>query len=167
MKKLALVLAGAALLALPSLASAQTGVINATATIQTVLTFGTSQALDFGAITPGTAASASGWIQLNRNVGVIFTLPDAATTGRMTGPGGAFLTPAFTSCGVGATNSAITSTFSSCTPATAATSVLTLTAPSAGTTTEYVIFNATLAASQTNIAPGTYNGQIRITAAAN
>lgn len=166
MKKLALALAGAALIAAaPSAASAQvTGTINATATISTVLNFGTPSDLDFGAVVPGTAATASGYIPLNRNVGVIFTLPDNVTTGRLTGPGGN-LTPAYT-CGVGATNSTIPSAFSSCTPATATTGVLTLAAPT-GTTTEYVIFNGSLTAAQTNIAPGVYSGVIRITATAN
>ena len=37
------------------------------------------------------------------------------------------------------------------------------TAP-AGTTTEFVIFNGSLAAGQTNIIPGTYSGTIRVTA---
>jgi hypothetical protein len=166
MKKLALVAAAVAALALPSLATAQTGTINATATVQTVLNFGTSQAVDFGAVVPGTAATASGWIELNRNVGVIFTMPDAAATGRLTRSGGTeTLQPAYT-CGIGTTNAAITSAFSSCTPAAATTGVLTLTAPAA-TTTEYVIFNGSLTAAQTNTIPGTYNGVIRITAASN
>lgn len=166
MKKLAFAaLAVAALALAPEAASAQvTGTINATATIQTVLNFGTSQALDFGAIVPGTAATASGWIELNRNVGVVFTLPDAATTGQLTGPGGT-ITPAYT-CGIGTTSAAITSAFSSCTPATGTTGVLTLTAPAA-TATEYVIFNGALNAAQTNTAPGVYSGVIRITATAN
>ncbi|HEX8829612.1 MAG TPA: hypothetical protein VF705_00510 [Longimicrobium sp.] len=166
MKKLALAAAAVAALALPSLATAQTGTINATATVQTVLNFGTSQAVDFGAITPGTAATASGWIQLNRNVGVIFTLPDNTGTGRLTRSGGSeTLQPAYT-CGIGTTNAAITSAFSSCAPATGTTGVLTLTAPAA-TTTEYVIFNGSLTAAQTNTVPGTYNGVIRITATSN
>jgi hypothetical protein len=167
MKKLALVLAGAALLAAPSFASAQvTGTINATATIQTVLNFGTSQAVDFGAITPGTAATASGWIELNRNVGVSITLPDAANTGRLTRAGGTeTLQPAYT-CGIGTTSSAITAAFSSCAPATATTAVGTRTAPT-GPVTEFVIFNGSLTAAQTVVTPGTYNGVIRITATAN
>lgn len=168
MKKLAFAALAAAALALaPEAASAQvTGTINATATIQTVLNFGTSQALDFGAITPGTGATASGWIELNRNVGVVFTLPDHANTGLMTRSGGTeTLQPALT-CGIGTTSAAITSAFSSCTPATGTTGVLTLTAP-AVSTTEYVIFNGSLSAAQTNTVPGTYNGVIRITATAN
>lgn len=169
MKKLALVLAGAALIAAPSLASAQvTGTINATATIQTVLNFGASQAVDFGAITPGTAATASGWIELNRNVGVNITLPDAATTGRLTRSGGTeTLQPAFT-CGIGTTSSAIAAdgAFSSCAPADGTTVVGTRTAP-AGPVTEFVIFNGSLSTTQTVITPGTYNGVIRITATAN
>lgn len=166
MKKLALALAGAALLSAPSLASAQgiTGSINATATIQTVLNFGTSQALDFGAVTPGQAANASGWIELNRNVGVVFTLPDATTTGQLVGPGGN-IQPAYT-CGVGTTSTAITTAFSSCVPADGTTEVARLLAPT-GTTLEYVIFNGSLTEAQTNITPGTYNGTIRITATAN
>ncbi|HEX8362895.1 MAG TPA: hypothetical protein VF613_22420 [Longimicrobium sp.] len=166
MKKLAFAAAAIAALALPSLATAQTGQINATATVQTVLNFGTSQAVDFGAVVPGTAATASGWIQLNRNVGVIFTMPDAASTGRLTRAGGTeTLQPAYT-CGVGTTSSAVTSAFSSCTPATGTTGVLTLTAPTA-TTTEYVIFNGSLTAAQTNTIPGTYNGVIKVTATSN
>ncbi|MDB4949788.1 MAG: hypothetical protein JWM27_2437 [Gemmatimonadetes bacterium] len=166
MKKLLLTAIGAALIAAPSLAGAQTitGSIAASATIQTVFAFGTPSPLNFGVITPGTAATASGYIPLQRNVGVIYTLPDAATTGRLVGPAGN-LTPTYT-CGIGTTNAAITSAFSSCTPATAATAVLTIAAP-AGLTTEYVIFNGSLAAGQTNIAPGTYTGTIRITATAN
>jgi hypothetical protein len=168
MKKLALsAVFGAALLAAPTLASAQsiTGSIQATATVSTVLAFGTSSALDFGAVTPGTAATASGYIQLDRNVGVIFTLPDAANTGKLTSAAGGTLTPAFT-CGVGATNATITTAFSSCSPATGTTAVLTQAAPT-GTNTEYVIFNGSLTAAQTNTVPGTYNGVIRITATAN
>jgi hypothetical protein len=166
MKKLALVAAAVAALALPSLATAQTGTINATATVQTVLNFGTSQAVDFGAVVPGTAATASGWIELNRNVGVVFTLPDAASTGRLTRSGGTeTLQPAYT-CGIGTTSATVTSAFSSCSPATGTTGVLTLTAPTA-TTTEYVIFNGSLSAAQTNTVPGTYNGVIRITATSN
>jgi hypothetical protein len=169
MKKLVLTLAGAAALAaVPSAARAQsvTGAIQATATIQTVLNFGTTQALDFGAVTPGSPATASGWIQLSRNVGVIFTLPDGTNTGKLTRSGGTeTLQPAYT-CGVGTTNAAVTSAFSSCAPASATTAVLTLTAPTAATT-EYVIFNGSLSAAQTNTVPGTYNGVIRITATAN
>jgi hypothetical protein len=167
MKKLLLSAVGAALVAIaPAAASAQTitGSIAASATIQTVFAFGTPSPLNFGVVTPGTAATASGYIPLQRNVGVIYTLPDAAATGRLVGPAGN-LTPTYT-CGVGTTNSAITSAFSSCTPATAATAVLTIAAPT-GLTTEYVIFNGSLAAGQTNIAPGTYSGTIRITATAN
>jgi hypothetical protein len=44
--------------------------------------------------------------------------------------------------------------------------VLTLAKP-AGTMTEYVIFNGSLTAVQTNTVPGTYSGTIRITATAN
>lgn len=167
MKKLALALAGAALLAAPTVATAQvTGTINATATIQTVLNFGASQAVDFGAVTPGTAATASGWIELNRNVGVAITLPDAASTGLLTRAGGTeTLQPAFT-CGIGTVSSTIAAAFSSCAPATGTTVVGTRTAP-AGPVTEFVIFNGSLSAAQTVITPGTYNGVIRVTATAN
>lgn len=168
MKKLALTLAGvAALAAAPTVASAQvTGVINATATIETVLAFGSSQAADFGAIVPGSGSTASGWIQLSRNVGVVFTLPDAGTTGQLTGPSGT-ISPTYT-CGVGATSSAVTDAFSSCAPATGTTGVLTLAAPAGAPVTEYVIFNGSIAAAQTgSLQPGTYNGTIRITATAN
>ena len=167
MKKSALVLAAAACLALPAMASAQVnGSISATADIPTVLNFGTSSALSFGSITPGSAATGSGYIALNRNVGVVFTLPDAGNTGRLTRSGGTeTIQPAFT-CGVGSTTSTIVSAFSSCLPATASTAVLTLTAPTS-VVTEYVIFNGSLTGTQTNAIPGTYAGTIRITATAN
>jgi hypothetical protein len=167
MKKSALVLAAAACLALPAMASAQVnGSISASADIPTVLNFGSSSALSFGSITPGTPATGTGHIALNRNVGVVFTLPDAGNTGRLTRSGGTeTLQPAFT-CGVGSTTSTIVSAFSSCLPATASTAVLTLTAPTT-VVTEYVIFNGSLTGTQTNAIPGAYVGTIRITATAN
>jgi hypothetical protein len=167
MNRLSRFVALAALVGLPVAAQAQvSGQISAVAVIPTVLNFGTSSALDFGSITPGVAATGSGYIALSRNVGVIFTLPDAANTGKLTRSGGTeTMQPAFT-CGVGSTNATIVSAFSSCLPATGTTGVLTLTAP-ATTTSEYVIFNGSLTATQTNTIPGSYSGMIRITATAN
>lgn len=167
MNRLSRFVALAALVGLPVVAQAQvTGSITATATISTVFNFGASTNLDFGAIVPGAAATAVGSVAFTRNVGVIFTLPDAATTGRLTLAGGtATIQPAFT-CGVGPTAAAWTTTFSSCAPATATTAVLTEVAP-VGQATEYVVFNGSLTATQTNTTPGTYNGTIRITATAN
>jgi hypothetical protein len=167
MNRLSRFVALVAIVGLPVVSQAQvTGQIAATATIPTVLNFGTSSALDFGSITPGTAATGSGYIQLSRNVGVVFTLTDAGSTGRLTRSGGTeTLQPAVT-CGVGSTTTTIVSAFSSCLPATATTAVLTLTAPTT-VQTEYVIFNGSLTAAQTNNIPGTYNGVIRITATAN
>ena len=152
------------MLALPSLAQAQsiTGSITASADIATVFSFGAPSALNFGSIVPGTAATASGYIPLQRNVGVIYSLPDGATTGQLVGPGPT-ISPSYT-CGVGSTNSTIVSAFSGC--ASAAASVLTLPSP-AGTLTEFVIFNGSLTALQTNTVPGTYSGTIRITATPN
>jgi len=158
-------LAALSFIALPSVASAQvTGSIGASADIATVFSFGTPVALNFGSVTPGASATASGSIALSRNVGVIYSLPDGANTGRLTGPAGN-LQPTYT-CGVGATAATIVSSFTSCVPASTTASQLTLAAPS-GTLTEYVIFNGSLAAAQTNIAPGTYAGTIRITATPN
>jgi hypothetical protein len=156
-------IAALGLIAVPSLASAQsiTGSIAASADIATVFSFGVPSPLNFGSITPGTAATASGYIPLSRNIGVIYSLPDGATTGQLTGPAGT-LQPAYT-CGVGSTNSTIVSAFTSCNTAG---NQLTLAAPS-GTLTEYVIFNGSLAAAQTDIAPGTYTGTIRVTATGN
>jgi hypothetical protein len=153
-----------AAIALPSVASAQsiTGSIAASADIATVFSFGVPSALNFGSVPTGTAATASGYIPLSRNIGVIYSLPDAATTGRLTGPSATTLQPSYT-CGVGATSAAITSAFTSCG---AAGNQLTLAAPT-GTLTEYVIFNGSLTAAQTNIVPGTYTGTIRITATGN
>jgi len=166
-------LALAALVALPAITQAQTtsnGSIGVSADISTVLKFGTSSSLAFGAIVPGASASASGYIPLDRNVGVIFTLPDAANTGRLTRSGGTeTIQPSYT-CGVGSTNAAITTgqSFSSCTPATGTTAVLTLVAPVGNAvTTQYVIFNGSLSTTQTVAVPGTYLGTINITATAN
>jgi len=90
--------------------------------------------------------------------------PDAATTGQLTGPGGT-ITPTYT-CGTGSTATTITSSFSSCAPATATTAVLTVAAPTA-LVNEFVVFNGSLSAAQTNTVPGNYAGTIRITATAN
>jgi spore coat protein U-like protein len=157
-------LAALTMLALPSVAGAQsiTGSIAATAEISTVFSFGAPTALNFGSIPPGTAATASGYIPLSRNVGVIYSLPDGATTGELTGTGGTLM-PAYT-CGVGTTSAAIVSAFTNCNTAV---NQLTLAAPAGGLVTEYVIFNGSLAAGQTNIAPGTYSGTIRVTATPN
>jgi hypothetical protein len=172
MKKFAFA-AVAALIALPSLAAAQstaTGAIAATATVNTVIDFGTSPGMDFGIVTPGTTSSSvRGYIPFTRNIGVSFTLPDGANTGRLVRTGGTeSLQPTFSTCGVGTTNSAITSAFSACggTGVTAATVVGTLTAPTAGPTSEFVIFNGTVAVPAAAV-PGTYTGTIKITATAN
>jgi hypothetical protein len=156
-------LAVVGMLALPSIAGAQsiTGSIAASADIATVFSFGAPSALNFGNVTPGSGATASGYIPLSRNVGVIYSLPDGATTGELTGPAGT-LQPSY-SCGVGTTSAAITSAFANCNNTG---TQLTLGTP-AGSVTEYVIFNGTLTAAQTNIAPGTYSGTIRVTAAPN
>ena len=150
-------------LALPSIAGAQsiTGSITASADIATVFSFGAPSALSFGTVTQGTAATGSGYIPLSRNVGVIYSLPDGATTGQLTGTGGN-LQPTYT-CGVGTTSAAIVSAFTNCN---ATGDQLTLAAP-VSLLTEYVIFNCSLAAGQTNIAPGTYSGTIRVTATPN
>ena len=156
-------LAALTMIALPSVAGAQsiTGSIAASADIATVFSFGSPSALNFGSVTPGTAATASGYIPLSRNVGVIYTLPDGNTTGQLTGPAGP-LQPTYT-CGVGTTSAAITSPFANCN---ATGTQLTQPSPT-GLLTEYVIFNGSLAAGQTNIAPGTYTGTIRVTATPN
>ena len=156
-------LAALAMIAVPSVASAQsiTGSIAASADIATVFSFGAPTALNFGSIPPGTAANASGFIPLSRNVGVIYSLPDGATTGQLTGPGGNLL-PSYT-CGVGTTSAAIVNAFTNCNNTG---NQLTLAAPT-GLLTEYVIFNGSLAAGQTNVAPGTYSGTIRVTATPN
>ena len=156
-------LAALTMIALPSVAGAQaiTGSIAASADIATVFSFGAPSALNFGNVTPGAGATATGSIPLSRNVGVIYSLPDGANTGRLTGPAGN-LQPSY-ACGVGSTSTTIVSAFASCN---SAGNQLTLSAPT-GTLTEYVIFNGTLAAAQTNIAPGTYSGTIRVTATPN
>jgi hypothetical protein len=151
-------------LAVPTLSQAQsiTGSIAASADIATVFSFGVPSPLNFGSVTPGTAANASGYIPLSRNIGVIYSLPDGASTGLLTGPLATTLLPAYT-CGVGNTSAAITSAFTNCN---ATGNQLTLAAP-AGVKTEYVIFNGSLTAVQTNVTPGSYTGTIRITATGN
>jgi len=151
-------------IALPSVASAQaiTGSINASADIATVFSFGVPSPLNFGTVTPGTGATASGYIPLSRNIGVIYSLPDGAATGKLTGPSSTILQPTYT-CGVGSTSTTIVSAFTSCN---STGNQLTLASPT-GTLTEYVIFNGTLGAAQTNIVPGSYTGTIRVTATGN
>ncbi|MDQ3555876.1 MAG: hypothetical protein M3409_03740 [Gemmatimonadota bacterium] len=170
MKRFVLPTLAAALLTLPSLAQAQSttasGTIGATAEIPTVLNFGTASPLSFGSVTPGQAATGTGYIALSRNVGVVFTLPDGADTGKLTRQGGTeSIQPSF-ACGVGTTATAISSAFSSCAPATAGTGVLSLAAPTT-VQSEFVIFNGSITGAQTNQTPGTYAGNIRITAASN
>ena len=156
-------LAALTMIALPSVAGAQsiTGSIAASADISTVFSFGAPSALNFGSIPPGTAATGSGYIPLSRNVGVIYSLPDGATTGNLVGPGGNLL-PSYT-CGVGTTSAAIVSAFTNCN---STGPQLTLGTP-VGVLTEYVIFNGSLTAGQTNITPGSYTGTIRVTATPN
>jgi spore coat protein U-like protein len=160
MKKLALSLAAVAAFAFaPSAAHAQQGQIEVSATIQTILDFGASSALNFGTITPGQAATGQGSIVLSRNVGATVDFPNASERGQLS-DGTTTLTPSYT-CGIGATATTITTPFTNCSTAT-----LALTAPT-GLTTEYVIFNGSLTAAQTNIAPGTYTGVITIRATQN
>lgn len=164
--RLSRLVAAAAIVALPAAASAQTaitGSISAFADIATVFSFGTPTSLSFGSVTPGTSATGLGSIPLSRNVGVLYSLPDGANTGKLTG-GAVILTPIYT-CGVGTTASAITTPFSSCVAA-AGTTVGSATAPGS-TVTEYVIFSGSLSTAQTNVAPGAYTGTIRITATPN
>ncbi|HEX8394382.1 MAG TPA: hypothetical protein VF665_18700 [Longimicrobium sp.] len=164
MKKLVLSLAAAAALALPSAASAQVtdnGVISVSATVQTVLRFGASTGLDFGTITPGTAATGQGSIELIRNVGTTLSFPDATALGQLVRTGGTeTISPTYT-CGVGATATTITTAFTNCSTAT-----LSLAAPT-GQSTSYVIFNGSIAASATNLTPGDYTGTIKILATSN
>lgn len=159
MKKIALSLAAAAAFAFAPSAHAQQGQIEVSATIQTILDFGAASGLDFGIITPGQAATGQGSIELSRNVGATLDFPTATERGQLS-DGTTTLTPAYT-CGVGSTATTIVTAFSNCSTAT-----LGLTAPT-GLTTEYVIFNGSLTAAQTNIAPGTYTGVITIRATQN
>jgi spore coat protein U-like protein len=164
MKKLALSLAAVAALAFaPSAAQAQAtdeGTIAVSATIQSILRFGASTALDFGTVVPGQAATGQGSIELIRNVGAVLTFPNDTEVGVLTGPGGT-ISPEYT-CGVGATATAIDTNFDG----DCATGSLTLDAP-AGLSTQYVVFNGALTAAQTNTTPGAYTGTIRVLATQN
>jgi len=158
-------LAALGMLALPAAAQAQsiTGSIAASATIQTVFAFGAPSALSFGNVTPGTAATGSGYIPMQRNVGVIYSLPDGASTGQLTGPGSP-IQPTYT-CGVGTTSAAITTSFANCTSTAA---LFTVSGASvSGLVNEWVIFNGSLSAAQTNTVPGLYSGTIHILATPN
>jgi hypothetical protein len=154
------------MLAIPTLAQAQsptTGSIAASATIQSVFAFGTPVALSFGNVTPGTTATGSGNIPMQRNIGVIYSLPDGSTTGQLSGPGGT-IQPTYT-CGVGTTSAAITTAFASCTSTSA---LFTVAATSVtGLVNEWVIFNGSLSAAQTNTVPGVYSGTIHVLATPN
>lgn len=179
MKKLAIAAAAVAALALPSLASAQSGQVTASATISTILDFGTPSDMAFGNILPGSAGPirAQGSIPLVRNVGVKLFLPDGASTGVLTGPAGSTaITPAL-SCGVnstavaGGTAAAPTYdvfTITSCRPGTPATEVATLAAPTtAAEQTSHVIFNGTITSVPQTQVPGYYSGVIKVQAVAN
>lgn len=159
MKKIALSLAAAAAFAFAPSAHAQQGQIEVSATIQTILDFGASSGLNFGTITPGQAATGQGSIVLSRNVGATVDFPNATERGQLS-DGTTTLTPSYT-CGIGSTATTIVTSFANC-----STASLSLTAPT-GLTTEYVIFNGSLTAAQTNIAPGTYTGVITIRATQN
>lgn len=153
------------MLAIPTLAQAQsiTGSIAASATIQSVFAFGAPSALSFGNVTPGTAATGSGYIPMQRNIGVIYSMPDGNATGALTGPGGT-IQPTYT-CGVGTTSAAITTAFANCTSTSA---LFTVTAASvSGLVNEWVIFNGSLSAAQTNTVPGVYSGTIHVLATPN
>ena len=156
----------AAFVALPVTVQAQaqsiTGSIGTQADVATVFAFGTVSPMSFGAIVPGSSATASGNIVINRNVKVTYTLPDGATTGLMTLSGGtATLQPVFSTCGVGTSATVISSSWTACTPPTTATA-----APAAGQVQEFVIFNASLATSLSTL-PGLYVGAIKLVAATN
>jgi hypothetical protein len=170
MKKLLLT---AAMLAIPAFASAQTvsGSVAVSATIPTTLDFGAATDINFGTVTANNTATAAktGSIAFTRNVGVSFYLPDGTATGRLYRGGvttAASLQPTWSSCGVGTTATTVSSSFSSCTPASGTTSVLTLAAPTTGATSEFVIFTGTLTAPSTTQG-GTYTGSITIQAVAN
>lgn len=153
------------MLALPTLAQAQsiTGSIAASATIQSVFAFGAPSALSFGNVVPNTAATGSGYIPMQRNVGVIYSLPDGATTGQLTGPGPA-IQPTYT-CGVGATSGTLTTTWANCTSTGALQTVAGATV--SGLVNEFVIFQGSLTAAQTNTVPGVYSGTIHVLATPN
>ena len=180
MKKLALAAIATAALALPSVASAQiNGTVQASATVATILDFGTASDMSFGDLLPGAAGPirAQGSIPLIRNVGVKIFLPDGTATGVLTGPAGSTpITPAL-SCGVNSTTTAggttaaptyDVATFTSCRPATPTTEVGTLSAPTtAAAQTSHVLFNGTITNVPQTQVPGAYAGVINIRAVAN
>lgn len=166
MKKLTQFVLAAALVVLPAAAQAQaqsiTGSIGAQADVATVFAFGTVTQLSFGSVIPGATATGSGNIIINRNVKVMYSLPDGATTGLLTLTGGTnTLQPTFTSCGVGTVATTISSAWTACTPPVTYTA-----APAGGQVSEYVIFNASLATSLSTL-PGLYVGVIKVVATTN
>jgi hypothetical protein len=166
MKKLSQIVLAAALIVLPAAVQAQaqsiTGSIGAQADVATVFAFGSVTQLAFGSVVPGATATATGNIIINRNVKVMYSLPDGATTGLLTLTGGtATLQPTFTSCGVGTSAASISAGWTACTPPTTYTA-----APAGGQVSEYVIFNASLTTA-TSTLPGVYVGVIKVVATTN
>jgi hypothetical protein len=165
MKKLVLTLAGAAFLALPSVASAQqtSGTINATATIPGFFTFGTNSPLDFGTLTPGTDKTVSthqgGFIEARYNVpGVTVTISPLPSLSN--GAGSSF-TPNYT-CGYGVANATTVTAFT-----TSCTTAQTFSGNTEGTVkTQYIYIGGTVPGSQTATLPtGSYSGTIQLTIA--
>lgn len=163
MKKLVLTLA---LLATPVLAQAQTGIINATATIPSNISWGTSSGISFGNVAAGATVTASSTIQLTRNVGVALTVGSqgGATLKRA---GGSETIPVTYTCGTTTDNSTVAVAFTACSGA-QGTAIATRGTPTTanGTVTETYIWIGTLVV-PANATGGTYNGAVEITATAN
>lgn len=165
MKKMAFSLAAAAVFALPALGHAQvspvTATINATAKVQSAVSFSNPQDLDFGdAITPGSAASvapgtSSGKIQVTYNVPTTITV-----TGTSLSNGGASLGVTY-KCAQDASGTATTpTTVADCGGTGFTTSLV------GNTLSNHWIFvGGDIAASETTSAPaGSYTGTVTFTA---
>lgn len=163
MKKTVLALTAAACLAIPALASAQsqTATINATAKIQSAVTFSNPTNLDFGAaITPGTGATVTpangGKIMASYNTPTTITVAGTA----LNRAGGGSLAVTY-SCAQAATGTATTPTAFAGTCAAGYTTTLTGNAR----TDHWLYVGGDIAAAATTTAPaGNYTGTITFTA---
>ena len=158
MKKSALALA--ALLALPAIASAQTAIINVSATVQSAVSFSNTSDFTFGAaLTPGTGATVTpangGKSMVSYNVPTTVSVAGTALSN-----GGASL-PVTYSCAQDASGTAATPTAF---PGTCAAGYTTVLSGNALTNHWIYVGGAIAAASTTSAPAGIYTGTVTLTA---
>jgi hypothetical protein len=160
MRKIALAIA--AVVALPAFASAQTATatINATAIVQSAVTFSNTANLDFGtAITPGSGATVTpangGKAMVSYNVPTTITVAGTALAS------GSASLPVTYSCAQATTGNSATPTAFSGSCAGGFTTALS----GAAQTSHWIYIGGAIAAASTTAAPaGTYSGTVTLTA---